>query len=379
VNVRHGEELAERFRSADIPARSVSGRMSARDRQRSLEEFVRGEVRVVCACELLNEGWDCPDVEVLLMARPTLSKVIYLQQLGRGTRKAPGKECLVVFDFVDNASRYNQGLTLHRILGEKRYKPGALVLAPATLLQGEQEAFEAGRQPTQILPVELWARDYQEIDVFNWQDAVSGMVSSTELELQLSASEGRIRSAIERGAIVADHTLQLGEKTYYYLRQERAEEIREQLHLPRVDDENIRTLFLAYVKQMDLKQSYKPVMLQALLDRADEHGKARLDEVVRAFAGFYLDRAEKGQTVERGSARMSRVRQLSEEEIRVVMLRMPFEKFERRHFLLHDRQDLAFIRFNRALWRQLTSDDLALVRQACDEGIARYYAQLQAE
>jgi len=60
-------------------------------RERVLREFHDGAVRVLCACDILNEGWDCPDVEVLLMARPTLSKVIYLQQLGRGTRKAPGK------------------------------------------------------------------------------------------------------------------------------------------------------------------------------------------------------------------------------------------------------------------------------------------------
>src|SRR5437879_13726361 len=47
----------------------------------------------VQTCALpIYEGWNCPAVEVLLMARPTLSRVIYLQQLGRGTRKAPGKE-----------------------------------------------------------------------------------------------------------------------------------------------------------------------------------------------------------------------------------------------------------------------------------------------
>ncbi len=125
VNVRHGEELAERFRSEGIPARGVSGRMSRSDRAACLEAFAHGDVRVLCACDLLNEGWDCPDVEVLLMARPTLSKVIYLQQLGRGTRQAPGKECLVVFDFVNNATRYNQSLSLHRILGNSQYRPGA--------------------------------------------------------------------------------------------------------------------------------------------------------------------------------------------------------------------------------------------------------------
>ena len=196
VNVRHGEELAERFRSEGIPARGVSGRMSRSDRAACLDAFARGEVRVLCACDLLNEGWDCPDVEVLLMARPTLSKVIYLQQLGRGTRKAPGKECLVVFDFVDNATRYNQSLSLHRILGDPQYRPGAFVLAPPDLMSQEQDVLDAGKPPTQILPIDLWARDYEEIDVFNWQDAVAGMLSASDLEVELAAAEGRIRNAI---------------------------------------------------------------------------------------------------------------------------------------------------------------------------------------
>ncbi len=246
VNVRHGEELAERFQAAGIAARGVSGRMNAADRKATLEAFARGELRVLCACDLLNEGWDCPDVEVLLMARPTLSKVIYLQQLGRGTRKAPGKECLVVFDFVDNASRYNASLSLHRVLGAAHYRPGALVLAPHDLSSREQEFLNIGTAPSQILPVELWARDFEEIDVFNWQEAITGMLSASDLEVELAAAEGRVRSAIERGRIAPDHTLSLGERTYYYFAPERAEEIRETLGLPRVDDASIRDLFLEF-------------------------------------------------------------------------------------------------------------------------------------
>jgi superfamily II DNA or RNA helicase len=121
VNVRHGDSLAELFRQSGIPARSVSGRMPRSERQKYLEAFQSGQIRVLCACDILNEGWDCPDVEVLLMARPTLSKVVYLQQLGRGTRKAPGKECLIVFDFVDNATRYNHSLNLNLTFRECRW------------------------------------------------------------------------------------------------------------------------------------------------------------------------------------------------------------------------------------------------------------------
>src|SRR5262249_40191025 len=150
----------------------------------------------------------------------------YLQQLGRGTRKAPGKECLIVFDFVDNATRYNQSLSLHRILDAAHYRAGSLVLAPGELISEEQSALRQGHAPSQILPVELWTRDYEEIDIFSWQEAVTGMLSSSALEVELATTEGLIRSAAVRGLVAADHILTLGERTYYYFSRDRVEEIR---------------------------------------------------------------------------------------------------------------------------------------------------------
>src|SRR5262249_5562307 len=157
-------------------------RMSNREREQHLQAFAEGRLQVLCACDILNEGWDCPAVEVLLMARPTLSRVIYLQQLGRGTRKALGKECLIVFDFVDNADRYNQSLSLHRVLGEKRYRQGGLVLAPRDLLDAEEQVLARGERPTTVLEIGLWAKEYQQIDVFNWQQELADMISLPDLE-----------------------------------------------------------------------------------------------------------------------------------------------------------------------------------------------------
>jgi superfamily II DNA or RNA helicase len=376
VNVRHGEDLAERFRAQGIPAKSVSGRMSPTDRQGCLDAFAQGTLRVLCACDLLNEGWDCPDVEVLLMARPTLSKVIYLQQIGRGTRKAPGKECLVVFDFVDNASRYNQSLTLHRILNKSQYKAGALVLSPQGLLDEEDKALGSGSAPTQVLPVELWAREYEEIDVFDWQEAVAGMLSASDMEIELAASEGRIRSAAERGVVVPDHTLTLGEKTYYYFLRERIEEIRQALSLPKVDDATIRELFLDFVARMDMSSSYKPVLLLAMFDKVDDHGRASTKDVVSAFHSFYLARLRQGLPIERATMRLQQASRLSEDEVRAVMLSTPFRKFEQRKYLSYDRQDVAYLRFQPALWRQLTVEDHATVRSRCDRATTEYYERI---
>lgn len=84
ASVRHAEEITERFREAGVEARCVSGGTNARDRKQILEDYENGKVCVLCACDLLNEGWDSPHTQVLFMARPTMSKTIYLQQLGRG-------------------------------------------------------------------------------------------------------------------------------------------------------------------------------------------------------------------------------------------------------------------------------------------------------
>ncbi len=379
VNVRHGETLASLFQSHDIPARSVSGRMPTKDRKAALDEFAAGTVRVLCACDLLNEGWDCPDVEVLFMARPTLSKVIYLQQLGRGTRRALGKESLIVFDFVDNATKYNASLTLHRILGNKNYRRGGLVLGDAQAMQAEQEALDRGELPTQTLPVSLWATDFREIDVFNWQESVKGMISSSDLEMELATTEGKIRDAAKRGEVTADHELALGERTYFYFRRERVEEIRIQLALPRVDDESIRSLFLDFVERMDMVASYKPVMVQAIIDLVDGDGRVRLEEVARSFLDFYLSRQRAGLLVERASARMADPATLTLDVARDVMLSMPFRKFEQRKFLLHDRQNLAFIRFAPSLWRQLKPADLSTIKSTCETKIAAYYERLIAK
>jgi superfamily II DNA or RNA helicase len=376
VNIRHGEALAELFQIAGVPARSVSGRMPRADREEYLAQFRRGDLRVLCACDILNEGWDCPDVEVLLMARPTLSKVIYMQQLGRGTRKAPGKECLVVIDFVDNSLKYNQSLNLHRMAGVSRYRPGGLVFAPDYLKQGEDEILNQGGRPTAVIDIGLWAKDYQEVDIFSWQDVVANMINVADLEVELAAAEGVVRRAIERGEVHPDHTVTLGDRAYHYFRRERIDELRNDLGLPKVEAHNIKELFLAFADDsMDMSASYKPVMLLAILDSVDSHGRARLSDVVARFRRFYENRKKAGLNVERPNTRMARVETLDDAEVQRVMLDMPFEKFERRRYLRYDR-DLAFVRFESNLWRQLKPDDLARLRTICETSAKRYYERL---
>jgi hypothetical protein len=283
----------------------------------------------------------------------------------------------VVFDFVDNATRYNHSLSLHRVLGTAQYRAGSLVLAPHDLISQEQLALGHGKPPTQILPVDLWTQEFQEIDVFNWQESISGMLSASELDVELAASEGRVRTAVDRDLIVPDHILTLGERTYYYFLRERVEEVRQALGLPRVDDSTIRELFLDFVVKMDMSSSYKPVLLLAILDNVDEHGRASIHDLVQAFRAFYLGRLQQGLTVERPGRRMEQADRLSHDEVRLIMLGMPFRKFEQRKYVAYDRRDLSHIRFQAALWRRLTPDDRTTIRGQCETAITQYYERTQ--
>jgi len=378
VNVRHGENIAELFRKQGIAARSVSGRMSTIDREACMIEYRRGEVDVLCACDILNEGWDCPEVEVLMMARPTLSKVIYLQQIGRGTRKAHGKECLIVFDFVDNSTKYNQSLTLNRVIGDGRYRPGGIVIGPQGVAENDALAIEKGELPTSVLQIGVWAKDFELIDLFNWQEAVSGMKSVSELEFELGTSAGLIRRAVERGEIEANHSLQLGDRLHYYFSEERIADVCAKLGIEPVDEENVKEKFIAYVSKMDMSASYKPVLMLCLIDTIDDKGRVKISKLMEKFRDYYLIRANDGKIVEKPSVSMSRVADLKLAEIQTIVLKMPFEKFERRRYLEYDKRDLAYVRFTRPLWQKLNVADRIELRKRCVESIERYYQRVVA-
>lgn len=105
VGVDHARYMARVFREHGVPAVAVTGNTPEDERRRALRELERGDVRVVFSVDLFNEGVDVPSVDALLMLRPTESPVLYIQQLGRGLRKAPDKAICTVLDFVGNHNR----------------------------------------------------------------------------------------------------------------------------------------------------------------------------------------------------------------------------------------------------------------------------------
>lgn len=105
VSIDHADFMADQFNEAGIVARSVSSRTPKADRRAALAQLRAGQVRILFTVDLFNEGVDLPDVDTILMLRPTESATVFLQQLGRGLRLAEGKECLTVLDFIGRQHR----------------------------------------------------------------------------------------------------------------------------------------------------------------------------------------------------------------------------------------------------------------------------------
>ncbi|PLC11634.1 helicase [Kocuria flava] len=100
VSVEHAKYMARKFNEAGLPSAALSGESSSEDRRTALKALQRGELRAVFAVDLFNEGLDIPQVDTILMLRPTQSSTLFLQQLGRGLRLAPDKPVLTVLDFI---------------------------------------------------------------------------------------------------------------------------------------------------------------------------------------------------------------------------------------------------------------------------------------
>lgn len=105
-SVAHAEAMAEAFRAAGYRAVAASGATESSRRDAAIAGLGTGAVQVLCSCDLISEGLDVPAVGAVILLRPTKSLGLYLQQVGRGLRPAPGKSHLIVLDHAGNTLRH---------------------------------------------------------------------------------------------------------------------------------------------------------------------------------------------------------------------------------------------------------------------------------
>lgn len=372
ASVKHAEQIAALFHEAGINAASVSGEMKQSERKEFQDKFVNREIQVLCACDLLNEGWDCPETEVLFMARPTMSKVLYTQQLGRGMRLFEGKESLMVFDFVDNASQYNMPQSLHRLFKLKEYKPGQLVMAPSAKKAAEADLYAKGEKPVALIDWPVDATDYELVDVFNWQEEAEGMISQMEFVRRVDVQAETIEKYVRDGKIVPDLIVPMSEhRTFKYFKEETLQKYAEQYGWTLIDDSNRKDMFMDMIRQMDMSYSYKPVLIKAVMMYADDNGRIKLEDIVHYFRTYYENRRAAGVKVEKANSIFAKGGYTDKEAERNI-LSNPFKRFEDMQMLRHTKT-LGIVQVDEAVWEKLSKKEKAEITCICDAKLKDYF------
>jgi superfamily II DNA or RNA helicase len=105
INKSHNERVCKMFVNAGINAKSIDSETKSEDRNSIVKEFRNGTIQILCNVNIFSEGFDCPDLEFIQLARPTKSLSMFLQQVGRGFRIHEEKDKVI---FLDNVGLYNK-------------------------------------------------------------------------------------------------------------------------------------------------------------------------------------------------------------------------------------------------------------------------------
>ena len=182
VSVKHANFMAEQFNRAGVAAAAVTGETGSAIRSAIPERLASGELKVVCTCDLYNEGVDLPDVNTLLLLRPTQSPVLFEQQLGRGLRLAPDKESCLVLDFVgrhreefrfDQLIQVMTGLPKRRLLEDLEH--GFPTLPPGCHISLDRVAKERVLASLKFIARQTWPRLTRELQGYAAQKGVENV------------------------------------------------------------------------------------------------------------------------------------------------------------------------------------------------------------
>ena len=100
INISHAQKITKLYQENGVKAIAIDSKTPATERQQDIEAFKKGDIQVLVNVDIFSEGFDCPDVEFVQLARPTLSLAKYLQMVGRGLRVAKGKKNCIIIDNV---------------------------------------------------------------------------------------------------------------------------------------------------------------------------------------------------------------------------------------------------------------------------------------
>lgn len=363
VNVSHANEMARLLNKAGIVASSYTGQ--TKKPESVMEDFKNKKIRFLCTCNMISEGWDYPELGILVMARPTLSKVLYLQQIGRGLRKTDIKKNVIVIDVVDEYGAMIKACNMHTIFANPYYVPfGDITITNYTpgdmlVVDGIEERIER----------------ITEVDINTFEDKYGDYLSQEQLAREYFVNTGTVTSWIKKGKIKPSVEYKFGSKSLYLFSPDDVEKYRNELGIKEHNNNTIKQDFFEFLEERDYSLSYKMPFLLAFIKNVNTIGDAKIDDVLNDYIAFYQDRIDRGLQVDRGTCPYNETMLQDRKAICRNMLTNPFEKFERKRFLYYSK-DLSIIAMNHALYSKMNKEDWDRVKSQMQEDLEHYYSDM---
>lgn len=363
INKAHTKEMARLLNAAGISAQDYSG--DTKHPEKVMQEFKEHKIRFLCACDMISEGWDYPELGILVMARPTLSKVLYLQQIGRGLRRTSIKKNVFVIDVVDEYGAMVRPCSMHAIFGNSLYVPFGDITRQDYL-------------PGQMIEIDGITERVErivEVDIHTFEEKYGDYYSQEQLAREYFVNTGTISSWIRKGKITPTVEFPFGSKKISLFSPEDVEKYRKELNIQEHNDDTVRDDFFAFLEERDYSLSYKMPFLLSFIDHMDTIGDAKIEDVLTDYIAFYQDRIDKGLPVDRPSCPYNVETLKDRKMIKSSMLTNPFEKFERKRFMYYSK-DLGVISLNHALLAKMSEGDWERVKGQMREDLERYYEKM---
>lgn len=364
VNVRHANEMAKLMNEAGLFTAAYIGQ--TKKPEKVMEDFKNHKIRFLCTVNMISEGWDYPELGILVMARPTLSKVLYQQQIGRGLRKTDVKKNVFIIDVVDE---YGTSMTIpcsmHTLFHNPMYVPFG-------------DITKRDYKPGDFIEVDGLSERVErivEVNVDDFEERYGDYYSTEQVAREYFVNTGTINSWIKKGTIVPTASFVFGSKKIYMFSPEDVQKYREELNIPVHNDETIKEDFFDFLEQRDYSLSYKMPFVLGFIDHMNNVGEAKIEDVLDDYIAFYKDRIERGLPVDRSTCPYNSEHLKDRKYIKRSMLTNPFEKFERKRFMYYSK-DLGVIAMNHALLEKLTNDDIERIRNQMNEDLVNYFENL---
>ncbi len=205
------------------------------------------------------------------------------------------------------------------------------------------------------------------------------LISLNAFGYALRVDPARVRRWVESSILLPDDSQPSGDRTNYYFRRDRVEQVRRERGLGAIptSTEEWKQEFLDFAKSRNLSRSYKPVMLKAFFGLVDREGKVHPNDLARDFRAYYIQQLERGQPLEQKSSLMACPNEASDQAVKRLIITNPLERFLIKNFIAYF-PDEDLLQIDPRLWQSLLHYEVRDALASADEQI-HYYLTRQRE